>query len=200
MRARTPHPLGILSAVLAGIALTAAVEVGGAAAVTAQSPARRPAGESLAPYAPTPHDVVDRMLTLAGVTKRDVLYDLGSGDGRLVIQAAKQYGARGVGIDIDPDRIAESRTNARQVGVEALVEFRLEDALAADISDATVVTLYLLSSSNLKLRPKLQRELEPGTRIVSHNFSMGGEWKADKVDEFTDSNGSTRVLYLWTIK
>lgn len=196
MRARTRS--GLISAAL--VAAAALVGQGHAGVASAQAQLPRPTSESLAPYAPTPYDVVDRMLTLARVTKDDVVYDLGSGDGRLVIQAAKRYGARGVGIDIDPERIRESRTNAREAGVESRVQFRLEDALATDISQATVVTLYLLSSSNLKLRPKLQQELAPGARIVSHNFSMGGEWKADKVDQFTDSNGSTRVLYLWTIK
>jgi SAM-dependent methyltransferase len=191
---------GLISAALVATAAAALVGIGRAGAAPAQAQRTRPAAESLAPYAPTPYDVVDRMLKLAGVGKSDVVYDLGSGDGRLVIQAAKKYGARGVGIDIDPQRIKESRANARAAGVASRVQFRLENALTTDISDATVVTLYLLSSSNLKLRPKLQQELAPGARVVSHNFSMGGEWKAEKVDQFTDSNGSTRVLYLWTIK
>jgi predicted O-methyltransferase YrrM len=197
MRARARN--GLMSAAVVAAAATLA-GLGRVGAAPAQAQRTRPTSESLAPYAPTPYDVVDRMLTLARVAKDDVVYDLGSGDGRLVIQAAKKYGARGVGIDIDPERIRESRANAREAGVESRVEFRLENALATDISDATVVTLYLLSSSNLKLRPKLQQELAPGARVVSHNFSMGGEWKPDKVDQFTDSNGSTRVLYLWTIK
>jgi SAM-dependent methyltransferase len=163
-----------------------------------------PAGEqqtaapalSLAPYVPTPQDVVERMLTLAGVTASDVVYDLGCGDGRLVITAATKYGSRGVGIDIDPRRIAESQANARTAGVEHLVSFRVEDALTADVSPASVVTLYLLSSSNLKLRPILTRQLRPGSRIVSHQFSMG-DWRPEKVETFTDANGSTRTLYLW---
>jgi ribosomal protein L11 methylase PrmA len=151
---------------------------------------------SLAPYVPTPQDVAERMLELAGVTKNDVVYDLGCGDGRLVITAAKKYGARGVGVDIDPERIAESNANAKAAGVDHLVQFQLKDAMAVDVSPATVVTLYLLSSSNLKLRPTLTRQLRPGARIVSHAFSMG-DWRADKIDEFTDANGSTRTLYLW---
>jgi ribosomal protein L11 methylase PrmA len=145
---------------------------------------------------PTPQDVVERMLELAAVTKDDVVYDLGCGDGRLVITAAKKYGARGVGIDIDPERIAESQANAKAAGVEHLVTFRLQDALTADVTPATVVTLYLLSSSNLKLRPLLTRQLRPGARIVSHAFSMG-DWQPDKVETFTDANGSTRTIYLW---
>lgn len=152
--------------------------------------------QSLAPFVPTPQDVVERMLELAAVTKDDVVYDLGCGDGRLVITAAKKYGARGVGIDIDPERIAESQANAKAAGVEHLVTFQLQDALTADVTPATVVTLYLLSSSNLKLRPLLTRQLRPGARIVSHAFSMG-DWQPDKVETFTDANGSTRTIYLW---
>jgi SAM-dependent methyltransferase len=151
---------------------------------------------TLAPYVPTPQDVVDRMLTLAEVTSRDVVYDLGSGDGRIVITAAKKYGARGVGIDIDAERIAESRRNARDAGVTSLVEFQRGDILNADVSKATVVTLYLVSSANLKLRPILTRQLRPGARIVSHAFGMG-DWAAEKVDRFKDSQGDERVIYLW---
>ena len=156
-----------------------------------------PAPQSLAPYVPSPPDVVDRMLALAGVTKDDVVYDLGCGDGRIPIAAAKTYGARGVGLDIDPRRIEESRANAKAAGVEHLVEFRVEDVMSADVSKATVVTLYLLSSSNAKLRPILTRQLRPGSRIVSHAFSMGPTWPADKVDQFTTTRGDEIALYLW---
>lgn len=150
----------------------------------------------MAPFVPTPQDVVDRMLELAGVTANDVVYDLGCGDGRIVITAAQKYGARGVGIDIDPQRIAEANANAEQAGVRHLVRFIEQDAMAVDVSDATVVTLYLLSSSNLKLRPRLTEQLPAGARIVSHAFSMG-DWVADKIDRFTDERGNTRTLYLW---
>ena len=153
--------------------------------------------QSLAPYVPSPPEVVDRMLTLAAVTKADVVYDLGCGDGRIPIAAAKTYGARGVGLDIDPKRIEESRANAKAAGVEHLVEFRVEDVLEANVSEATVVTLYLLSSSNAKLRPLLTRQLRPGARIVSHAFSMGPSWPADKVDRFTTSTADEITLYLW---
>ena len=136
------------------------------------------------------------MLQLAGVTKADVVYDLGCGDGRIPITAAKKYGARGVGVDIDPQRIAEANANAKQSGVSNLVSFRLENAMTTDVSGATVVTLYLLSASNLKLRPLLTKQLKPGARIVSHAFSMG-DWEADKVDTFTDTASSPRTLYLW---
>jgi SAM-dependent methyltransferase len=157
---------------------------------------KRPDSPSLAPYVPTPQIVVDRMLQLAGVTKNDVVYDLGCGDGRIPITAAKNYGARGVGVDIDPQRIAEANANAKQAGVTHLVSFKLQDAMTTDVSEATVVTLYLLSASNLKLRPILTSQLRPGARIVSHAFSMG-DWQADKVDTFTDTTSNTRTLYLW---
>ncbi len=151
---------------------------------------------SLAPYVPTPQDVVDRMLSLAGVTGEDVVYDLGCGDGRIVITAAQRYGARGVGIDFDPQRIAESNANAERAGVQHLVQFVEQDAMLVDVSEATVVTLYLLSSSNAKLRPILTRQLAPGARIVSHAFSMG-DWQPDTIDRFEDERGNTRTLYLW---
>ena len=151
---------------------------------------------TLAPYIPTPQDVVDRMLEVAEVTNKDTVFDLGCGDGRIVITAAKKFGARGVGIDIDKDRISESRRNARASGVASLVRFEQGDILNADVSSATVVTLYLVSSANLKLRPILTKQLQPGARIVSHAFGMG-DWQPDKVDKFTDARGDERVIYLW---
>jgi predicted RNA methylase len=154
----------------------------------------------LAPYLSTPEDVVDRMLTLANTTSRDVVYDLGCGDGRIPIAAAKKYGAHGVGLDIDPKLIDLANANARAAGVEARVEFRVQNVLEADISRATVVTLYLLSSSNERLRPMLQQQLKPGARIVSHAFSMGRTWPADKVDQFVSARGDDVTLYLWRIK
>ena len=148
--------------------LSAAAVVCAALAVplVAQYPAPA-APQSLAPYVPTPQDVVDRMLSLANVTSADVIYDLGCGDGRVVVTAAKKFAARGVGVDIDPDRIKESQANAKAAGVENLVTFKLQDAMTVDVSPATVVTLYLLSSSNAKLRPILTSQLKPGARIVS---------------------------------
>jgi ribosomal protein L11 methylase PrmA len=144
-------------------------------------------------YVPTPHEVVDDMLRLANVGKGDVLYDLGSGDGRIAIAAAKKFGIRAVGIDIDPDRIKEATANAKKAGVEKLVTFRQEDLFKADFRDATVITLYLLPDLNVKLRPKLWDETKPGTRIVSHQFDMG-TWKPEKKLE---SNG--RTVYFWTV-
>ena len=144
-------------------------------------------------YVPTPYEVVDAMLKLANVKKGDVLYDLGSGDGRIPVTAAKKFGIRAVGIDIDPQRIQEANENARKNGVARLVEFRNEDLFKTRISDATVVTLYLLPDLNVKLRPRLLAELKPGTRIVSHQFDMG-TWKPEKKLEL---NG--RTIYLWTV-
>jgi SAM-dependent methyltransferase len=153
----------------------------------------------LAPYSPTPIDVVQRMLALGSVGPSDVVYDLGCGDGRIVIEAARMFGARGVGIDIDPALIARAQANAKQAGVESLVTFRVQDAMTVDVSDATVVTLYLLAASNARLRPVLTRSLRPGARIVSHNYPIG-DWEPDVVDTFTDSAGSTRTLFLWSIR
>ena len=151
------------------------------------------------PYVPTTQVAVEAMLKLARVTSDDVIYDLGCGDGRIVITAAKLYGARGVGIDIDPQRIREANENAKKAGVEQLVRFEENDLFEADIHEASVVTLFLLSSVNLKLRPKLLHDLKPGTRVVSNTFDMG-DWKPDK--EFTvDGTESylSRKLYLWKV-
>lgn len=179
------------------LALVLAVAAVGLTLAQAQPSGKRPDAPNLAPYVPTPQEVVDRMLTLARVTKSDVVIDLGCGDGRIPITAAKKYGARGIGVDIDPQRIAEANANARREGVQQLVTFKLENALTTDVSSATVVTTYLLTSSNLKLRPILTRALKPGTRIVAHNFGFG-DWTPEKVDTFTDSANHRRTLYLWT--
>jgi SAM-dependent methyltransferase len=144
-------------------------------------------------YVPTPRAVIDAMLRIAKVQADDVIYDLGCGDGRIVITAAQEYGARGIGIDIDPQRIREANENARQAGVTDRVRFLNEDLFEADISQATVVTLYLLESLNEKLRPKLLRELRPGTRIVSHDFKMG-DWEPEQAIEM---NGHR--VYFWTV-
>jgi precorrin-6B methylase 2 len=183
------------SASAVAVILSAWLLAGGPSAPAAQT-AQQDASSSLAPYVPTPQDVVDRMLALAEVNANDVLYDLGCGDGRIPITAAKQFGTRGVGVDIDPERIKESEANAKAAGVEHLVSFKLQDAMTVDVSPATVVTLYLLSSSNMKLRPMLTKQLKPGARIVSHAFSMG-DWEPVKTDSFQDARGGMRTLYLW---
>jgi SAM-dependent methyltransferase len=143
-------------------------------------------------FVPTPPEVVDAMLELAVVTKNDVVYDLGCGDGRIVIAAAKR-GARGVGIDIDPERIKEAEANAKAAGVSDRVKFLEADLFETDLRPATVVTLYLLPELNKKLQPKLMKELRPGSRVVSHAFDMG-EWKAEQE---RDIDG--RHVYFWTI-
>lgn len=145
-------------------------------------------------YVPTPEPVVDAMLNLAGVKAGDVLYDLGSGDGRIPIAAAKRFGVRGVGIDINPVRVREANANAQEAGVTDLVTFKEADLFQEDISDASVVTLYLLQSLNVKLRPKLLAELKPGTRIVSHAFDMADQWEPEKTQEVD----GTRI-YMWTV-
>jgi ribosomal protein L11 methylase PrmA len=175
-------------------ALLAVAGIASSSALDAQD--TRLSAPSLAPYVPTPQDVVDKMLAMAQVTKDDVVYDLGCGDGRIVVTAARTFGARGVGVDIDPERIKEAEENAKAAGVSDRVTFKLQDAMAVDVSPATVVTLYLLSSSNLKLRPLLTKQLRPGARIVSHAFSMG-DWPPLETETFTDSRGSERTLYLW---
>jgi predicted RNA methylase len=148
-------------------------------------------------FVPTPQEVVDAMLKLAKVTKNDVIYDLGSGDGRIPITAAKTYGARGVGIDIDPQRIKEAAENLKTAGVGDRVRFLNQDLFTTDISEATVVTLYLLPSLNVKLIPKLNKELKPGTRIVSHAFDMSADGTERKPRETLNVNG--RTVYFWTI-
>jgi SAM-dependent methyltransferase len=146
------------------------------------------------PYVPTPQEVVDRMLGLARVGRNDVVYDLGCGDGRIVVTAARRFGARGVGIDLNPERIAEARANAKKAGVDGRVELRVADLFETDLSPATVVTLYLLPDVNLKLRPRLWQQLKPGSRVVSHAFDMGKEWPPEQTAEVEG-----RTVYLWTI-
>lgn len=147
------------------------------------------------PYVPTPPVVVQGMLRLAKVGRNDVLYDLGCGDGRIVITAAKERGARGVGIDLDPERIAQARHNAEQAGVADRVEFRQGDLFEAEFSPATVVTLYLLPDINRRLRPQLWRQLQVGTRVVSHAFDMGDEWPPERMERYGNS-----TVYAWTIR
>jgi SAM-dependent methyltransferase len=172
-----------------------------AAAVAAAQEAK-PRREPDVVFVPTTEQAVEAMLKLAGVKKTDVLYDLGCGDGRIVVAAAKNFGARGVGIDINPVRIGEAKENARKAGVERLVRFEENDLFLADIHEATVVTLFLLPQLNLKLRPKLLKDLKPGTRIVSNTFDMG-DWAAEKETAIgnTDDEDSylSHKFYLWTV-
>jgi ubiquinone/menaquinone biosynthesis C-methylase UbiE len=149
--------------------------------------------ERRVPYVPSPNEVVEAMLKLGEVKPNDVLYDLGCGDGRIVVTAAQKYGSRGVGVDIDPQRIKESNENAQKAGVANKVKFVQQDLFATDLREASVVTLYLLPDFNMRLRPKLLKELKPGTRIVSHTFDMG-DWQPDKTVKL-----DYRTIYMWTV-
>jgi len=151
------------------------------------------------PYVPTPPEVVDRMLEIAQVKSGDVIYDLGSGDGRIIIQAAKRYGVKGVGIEIDADLVQKAKDNAFKEKVEHLVEFRAEDALKVDVSPATVVTLYMLPEFNAKLRPIFDKELKPGTRVVSHDFEIQG-WVPDKVERIKGDFLHDHTILLFEVR
>ncbi len=191
MKTRTralPRP-GLLHG-LALLFITLACFLATKPAFSQAEPARRPD----VPYVPTPQPVVDKMLDMANVKKGDVLYDLGCGDGRIVITAAKERGARGVGIDLNPQRISEAEANAKQAGVTDRVKFMEGDLFKANFADATVVTLYLLPDVNQRLRPQLWKQLKVGTRVVSHDFDMGAEWPPEKVERI-----GNKTLYYWTI-
>lgn len=176
------------------VCMTAGVVLLSASAPRAQArPSVRPPEPDVL-FIPTPQPVVDAMLELAGVTSADVVYDLGSGDGRIVIAAAKKYGARGVGVEIDPALVAQATANAAAAGVADRVRFVNGNIFEADLKDATVVTLYLLQSLNERLRPKLVRELKPGARIVSHVFNMGPEWPPAEAIRVEG-----HPVYLWSI-
>jgi SAM-dependent methyltransferase len=156
--------------------------------------------KKIVPFVPTPQEVVERMLELAGVKKGDVVYDLGSGDGRIVITAARKYGVRAVGFEIDPDLVKRSRENIRKEGVEKLAEIRQQDIRTVNLGPATVVTMYLLPEVNLMVRPNLWRQLRPGSRVVSHDFDMG-DWKPLKTEEIKEAgSGWGHTLYLWVIE
>ena len=153
----------------------------------------------IVPYVPTPQEVVDRMLDLAQVKKGDVVYDLGSGDGRIVVTAAKKYGVKAIGFEIDPQRIKESHENIKKAGVEHLVEIRQQDIRTVDLSPANVLTMYLLPEVNLMIRPNIWKQMKPGSRIVSHDFDMA-DWKPLKTEYIKDSSNWDHTLYLWQIE
>lgn len=152
----------------------------------------------LAPYVPTPNTIVERMLELAEFEKDDVIIDLGCGDGRIVIAAAKKYGARGIGVDIDPQHIENANRLAKSAGVVHLVEFRVQDATQTELSSATVLSLYLTPDANELIRPRLERQLEPGSRVVTHDYPIRG-WRAARVESMRDEGGSRHDLYLYVI-
>lgn len=188
---------GILSLMLVSCSQSETATTQSPAATEAQSPApatqaQSPTPQLDVPYVPTPEAVVDAMLKVAKVGKNDVLLDLGSGDGRIPITAAKRFGTRGFGVDIDPERIKEANASAKKEGVTNLVKFAQQDLFKTDLTKATVITLYLLPRINLQLRPQLLK-LKPGTRIVSHAFDMG-DWKPDQVVSVNGTN-----VYFWTV-
>jgi precorrin-6B methylase 2 len=204
---RTVAALGVaLIAASSGAGQTASPAAAPHASRAATTAARSPAAAAPAQeaptklrepdvvYVPTPQNVVEAMLKMANVTSTDVVYDLGSGDGRIPITAAQKYGARGIGIDINPERIKEANANLAKANVGDKVRFLNQDLFETDLSPATVITLYLLPTLNQKLIPKL-KALKPGTRIVSHSFDMGTDWPAEKTE---DVQG--RMIYYWTIK
>ncbi len=175
---------------LAALAVLAATALLGMAGAQEKAPD--------APFVPTPMPVVERMLELAKVSKDDVVFDLGSGDGRMVITAAQRYGARGVGVEINPVWVRYARRDAEQAGVTDRVTFRIEDLFAIDLREATVVTLYLLPWMNRKLAPRFRAELRPGTRIVSHEYGIG-DWPPDHSEQMF-VNGERHVIHVWTVR
>jgi len=152
----------------------------------------------LAPYLPTPPDVVERMLELANTGGDDFVVDLGCGDGRVLITAASKYGARGLGVDVEPYWVAESEANAKKADVAHLTTFRFQDAATVDLGEATVITLYLVQWSTDRLKTRIQSQAKPGTRIVSHSFPMT-DWVPTKSEAFIDSTGTQRKIYLWVM-
>ena len=187
---RAVHLSRVLTPAFTTLLVATLLAMAGAAFSQQLEPARKPD----VPYVPTPQPVVDKMLEVAKVGKNDVVYDLGCGDGRIVITAAKERGARGVGIDLNPQRIVEAKANAEAAGVNGQVKFMVGDLFNADFSEATVVTLYLLPDVNRALRPQLWKQLKIGTRVVSHDFDMGPEWPPEKVERV-----GSKTIYYWTI-
>ena len=189
----------IVLSMVAALSLIVSPALCGQATVEKEAPAKKEAKKPREPdvvYVPTPQDVVDKMLKLAKVKKKDLVYDLGCGDGRIVVTAAKKYGCRAVGFDINPVRVKESLENVKKNKVQKLVTIKNEDIFKLDLSKANVVTLYLLPSLNVKLIPQLDK-LKPGSRIVSHDFDMRGV-KPDKVVKFRDKEKDKHTIYVWT--
>jgi protein-L-isoaspartate O-methyltransferase len=181
--------------------LVLCIAVGGCTTIGEIFPFARGKSEddpSFAPFVVTPPDVVQEMLKLAEVRADDVVYDLGSGDGRIVITAAREYSARGIGFELEPDLVRRARDDARRAGVGDLVEFHVQDVLTVDLTGATVVTIYLSREANLKLRPRLLSQLRPGSRVISHQFDMG-DWQSSRILNYRDTSGMEHILLLWRI-
>lgn len=193
-----------LKAVLTGGLFSLAIVVAGlsfqSSAAWAQAAQKyNDEGKKIVPYVPTPQEVVERMLDLAQVKKGDVVYDLGSGDGRIVVTAAKKYGVKAIGFEIDPERIKESAENIKKAGVGDLVEIRQQDIRTVDLSPATVLTMYLLPEVNLMIRPNIWKQMKTGSRVVSHDFDMG-DWKPLKTEHIKDGSSWDHTLYLWHVE
>jgi SAM-dependent methyltransferase len=190
---------GLLAVVVAsGASVSGALSFGPSEAL-AQAARTNDEGKKIVPYVPTPQEVVDRMLDLAQVKKGDVVYDLGSGDGRIVVTAAKKYGVKAIGFEIDPERIKESHENIKKAGVGHLVEIRQQDIRTVDLSQASVLTMYLLPEVNLMIRPNIWKQMKPGSRVVSHDFDMG-DWKPLKTEHIKDNSSWDHTLYLWHVE
>jgi SAM-dependent methyltransferase len=182
-------------------ALVLCIVAGGCATIGEIFPFARGQSEddpSFAPFVVTPPDVVQEMLRLAEVRSDDVVYDLGSGDGRIVITAAREYGAKGIGFELEPDLVRRARGDARRAGVADLAEFYVQDVMTVDLTGATVVTIYLSREANTKLRPRLLSQLRPGSRVVSHQFDMG-DWQPSRILNYRDTSGTEHILLLWRI-
>lgn len=199
------HRSALIVEVPGGIGVTSVMRLGPGVTYldrSAAGPFREPlpgrAPDQLASFDPTPQEVVERLLALAGVKRGDVVYDLGSGDGRILIAAAKIYGVKAVGFEIDPGLVKLARENVRKEGIEELVEIRQQDFMTADLSPASVVTLYLSNDGNLAVKPKLMRELKPGARVVSYTFDMG-DWPPKIAEIYRDAAGDSHSLYFWQI-
>src|SRR5499433_676127 len=189
-----------LMAGLFGIAIAVAVLAFKPSTVLAQAAQKyNDEGKKIVPYVPTPQEVVEHMLELAQVKKGDVVYDLGSGDGRIVITAAKKYGVKAIGFEIDSERIKESQENIKKAGVGHLVEIRQQDIRTVDLSPASVLTMYLLPEVNLMIRPNIWKQMKPGSRVVSHDFDMG-DWKPLKTEHIKDGSTWEHTLYLWHVE
>lgn len=188
---------------LSGLAvlLVVLIVAGGCATIGEIFPSLRGKREGdpfFAPFVVTPPDVVQEMLRLAEVRPEDVVYDLGSGDGRIVITAAREYSARGIGFDLESDLVDRARKDAGRAGVGNLVEFHVQDVLTVDLTGATVVTIYLSREANLKLRPRILSQMRPGSRIVSHQFDMG-DWQPSRILPYRDTSGGEHTLFLWRL-
>jgi tRNA A58 N-methylase Trm61 len=191
---------GLTVALLAGVhALDTSLLLPAPSEALAQTKRADDEGKKIVPYVPTPQEVVERMLELAQVKKGDVVYDLGSGDGRIVVTAAKKYGVKAVGFEIDPERIKESHENIKKAEVGHLVEIRQQDIRTVDLSPASVLTMYLLPEVNLMIRPNIWKQMKPGSRVVSHDFDMG-DWKPVKTEQIKDGSSWDHTLYLWYVE